>query len=124
MQTFVQIIVIFLIQRICRGLEDKRDLHLCYACSLWIHSHISPHPQYQFLYEAACTVPKRSDVDNILLLYFLLYKSWSFVALESLLVVLSGAFQTVAMEATFLLNSVLSPPPSLASPSPNPHRLS
>lgn len=53
-----------------RGLEDKRDLHLCYACSLWIHSHISPHPQYQFLYEAACTVPKRSDIDNINIIIF------------------------------------------------------
>lgn len=60
---------------------------------------------------------------TLILLYFLLYKSWSFVALESLLVVLAGTFQTVATEATFLLNSVLSPPPSLASPSPNPHRL-
>lgn len=60
---------------------------------------------------------------TLILLYFLLYKSWSFVALESLLVVLAGTFQTFATEATFLLNSVLSPPPSLASPSPNPHRL-
>ncbi len=31
-----------------------RDLHLCCVCSLCIHSHISPHPQHQFLHEAAC----------------------------------------------------------------------
>lgn len=31
-----------------------RDLHLCCVCSLWIHSHISPHPQHQFSNEAVC----------------------------------------------------------------------
>lgn len=31
-----------------------RDLRLCCVCSLWIHSHISPHPQHQSLNEAVC----------------------------------------------------------------------
>lgn len=40
--------------------EDVQgDLHLCCACSLWIHSHIAPHPQHRFWHGAACIESKR-----------------------------------------------------------------
>lgn len=104
----------------------KGHLHLCCVCPLCIHSHISPHPQYRFLREAACIGPERTDVYNMLVTYVCLshVQKQVFGGLESSLVALSWTFQRTAKGATSLPNSALSPPPSLASPSPSPHRLS
>lgn len=110
----------------CRHFTDTKDMqtyifvmlaHFGFTViSLLIHN-------INFCMKLLAQFLKDQILITLILLYFRLYKSWSFVALESILVVLAGTFQTVATEATFLLNSVLSPLPSLASPSPNPHRL-